>query len=106
MKYTAMIMMQECKKECKSVLQHYIQEEDCTQIVLLCKEEEIYEALQFSKDGHIVFVLAGDTWEESLYNGLKAAQEEFVKIHGKEMVSTQTALYQLHQKQKAQFAFL
>ena len=56
-------------------------DKDCTEIIVVCKEENQEDILKISNDLVHKYVLGGKTRQESVYNGITEAKEKYVIIH-------------------------
>lgn len=56
-------------------------DERCKQIIIVASYEDMRTFTELCSAGNIVFVLGGETRQQSVCNGLKAVKEDYVLIH-------------------------
>lgn len=59
----------------------FIKDQDCSQIVLVCADGEQELMAPYCKDSKIEITTGGATRQDSVYNGLKKVNNEYVFIH-------------------------
>lgn len=59
----------------------FMKDERCTQIIVVVSSDDMETFTRLCSCGKVVFVLGGETRQQSVYNGLKAVKEEYVLIH-------------------------
>lgn len=59
----------------------FMKDERCTQIIVVASSNDMETFTRLCSCGKVVFVLGGETRQQSVYNGLKAVKEECVLIH-------------------------
>lgn len=59
----------------------FMKDERCTQIIVVASSDDMETFTRLCSCGKVVFVLGGETRQQSVYNGLKAVKEEYVLIH-------------------------
>lgn len=62
-------------------VQIFLQDERCSQVVVVSSSRDMEEFTRLCSAGNVVFVLGGNTRQQSVYNGLKAVKEDIVLIH-------------------------
>ena len=64
-----------------TTLNIFLRDENCTQIVIVTNQNDLYKIVATHEAGRIVNVGGGPTRQDSVYNGLMATKEEVVLIH-------------------------
>lgn len=59
----------------------FMNDERCTQIIVVASSDDMETFTRLCGCGKVVFVLGGETRQQSVYNGLKAVKEDYVLIH-------------------------
>lgn len=65
----------------EKTVQIFMRDERCKQIVVVSSGNDMEIFTKLCSAGNVVFVLGGDTRQQSVYNGLKAVKEDYVLIH-------------------------
>lgn len=59
----------------------FIDDEDCSEIILVCSKLDIDYISTLITNEKVKFVLGGDSREESVYHGIKEVKENYVLVH-------------------------
>lgn len=59
----------------------FMNDQRCTQIIVVASSDDMECFTRLCSCGKVVFVLGGETRQQSVYNGLKAVKEDYVLIH-------------------------
>lgn len=59
----------------------FMKDERCKQIIVVSSSDDMETFTRLCSCGKVVFVLGGNTRQQSVYNGLKAVKEDVVLIH-------------------------
>lgn len=62
-------------------LDHFLSDDRCRQIVVVCRNDEKDDFKSLCNDSRIVFVEGGKERQDSVYNGLQVVDSEYVFIH-------------------------
>lgn len=62
-------------------LSHFVNDERCKQIIVVCREDEKEEFRKLYVNYKIEYVIGGRERQDSVYNGLKKVNQEYVFIH-------------------------
>lgn len=62
-------------------LSRFLEDESCTQIVIVSTPDEIEIIQEMIDDTRITYTYGGETRQDSVYNGLQKVSNEFVMIH-------------------------
>lgn len=62
-------------------LEHFIDDDRCAQIIVVCRNDEKDDFMKLCKNNKIEYVTGGKERQDSVYNGLKAVSNEYVFIH-------------------------
>lgn len=65
----------------EETIQIFMKDARCQQVVVVSSGEDMEVFTNLCTAGKVVFVLGGETRQQSVYNGLKAVKEDFVLIH-------------------------
>lgn len=62
-------------------LDHFLNDDRCRQMVVVCRNDERADFKSLCDDSRIVFVEGGKERQDSVYNGLQVVSSEYVFIH-------------------------
>lgn len=62
-------------------LEHFLNDNRCVQIIVVCRNDEKDDFKKLSNDSRIIFIEGGKERQDSVYNGLQAVSSEYVFIH-------------------------
>ena len=65
----------------EKTIKNFINDIECIEVIIVSHESNLNELKELLKHPKIKFTLGGNNREESVYNGLKIANEEYVLIH-------------------------
>lgn len=65
----------------EKTLKNFIIDEDCVEIIVVSHESNLETLMGIIKTPKVKFTIGGNNREESVYNGLKIASNEYVLIH-------------------------
>ena len=65
----------------EKTIQPFLDDEDCQEIIVVCSKVDIDNISSYLTNKKIKFVLGGSVREESVYNGVLVAKEEYILIH-------------------------
>ncbi len=81
LKYNKMFYLFESHTIYEMTLNNFINDKRCTQIIVVCKNEEREDFSKLNDDSRIEFVTGGKERQDSVYNGLKVVKNKYVFIH-------------------------
>lgn len=62
-------------------LEHFLNDNRCVQIIVVCRNDEKNGFKKLCNDSRIIFIEGGKERQDSVYNGLQAVSSEYVFIH-------------------------
>lgn len=69
----------------KTVFEHtvnvFINDDNCDEIIITCKDNEMNSFKSLINDKRVKFVLGGNERQDSVYNGLQVVTKDYVLIH-------------------------
>lgn len=81
LEYNKMFYLFENHTIYEMTLDNFIKDKRCTQIIVVCKNEEREDFSKLNDDDRIEFVMGGKERQDSVYNGLKVVKNKYVFIH-------------------------
>lgn len=79
--YNKMFYKMNGKTVYEMTLSHFIEDERCKQIIVVCKDDERDDFKNICLNEKIEYITGGKERQDSVYNGLKAVKYEYVFIH-------------------------
>ncbi len=81
LKYNKMFYEIENQTVYEKTLSVFLNDEECQEIIVVCKKREEDDFKKLSHDSRIKFVEGGKERQDSVYNGLKEVTLDYVMIH-------------------------
>ena len=79
--YNKMFYQIEDKTVYQKMISMFINDQRCTQIIVVCKDEERESFRSLNNDQRIIFVSGGKERQNSVFNGLQETVNDYVLIH-------------------------